>query len=191
MHKEPLLINTVNDVVNLFTSTDYVQVSEEELYQMALWILNHWDDAPPSWVYDGEDFYSLADTFALLARGLNDKFGQVGVVSEIYGPWSLSRDASDAATVSADELLDLASTDLYVDWRMEEFYSVGDTTLTSAQVLYVWSYLFAANYSQVDITHVPIPEMRSVPETYELLETLGCHDCLDTAWSLKPARFQD
>jgi len=180
-----------NDVVNLFMSADYVEVDEEELYQMALWVLNNWDGAPPSWVYDGEDFYSLADTFALLARGLNGEFEQTAVVSEVYGPWSLSQIESEATTVSVDELRTLATTDLYTDWRMKEQYEIGDVALTSAQVLYAWSYLFAANQAQVDITHVPIPEMQSAPETYELLETLGCHDCLDTTWSLKPARFQD
>jgi len=46
-------------------------------------------------------------------------------------------------------------------------------------------------YNGVYMESIAVPKTDAVPETYYTLEDLGCTDCLDTAWSLKPARFQD
>ncbi|PJA45346.1 hypothetical protein CO174_03775 [Candidatus Uhrbacteria bacterium CG_4_9_14_3_um_filter_50_9] len=188
---EALQFVSTNEVLNLFTSDDYWNVTEDELAQMSLWILNNWDGEPPAWVYDGEDFYSLVDAFALLAQGLNGAFEPTGVVSEIYGPWSLSEPSTTSVSVSARDLSTLASDDLFTNNRMQERYMVGDQTLTATQILYAWSYLFTANQMNVEVETISIPSTNSAPETYDLLENLGCTDCLDTTWSLKPARFQD
>ena len=178
------------DVVDLFTSEDYWDVDDEELDQMAAWLLNEWEGAPPVWTYDGEDFYSLADTFALLAARAGGKSVD-GIVSRIYGPWTVTQPATTATSVAADDLVGAAQGGLVSASRIQESYRVGSQELTATQVLYALAYLRLAGRQGVDARTIPVPATATGPQTLELLNTLGCTDCLDTAWSLKPARFQD
>ena len=179
-----------DDVVGLFTSQDYWQVDEDELEQMTLWLLNHWEGAPPSWVYDGEDFYSLADAFALLTAALQGSLDEADVVSKVYGPWSAVQPQTPGTSVSSDALRDLLDSSLITDNRIAETYDAGSATLTATQLLYALGTLYVMDRYQVDATDIQIPVTASAPPTSAYLEALGCINCLDTAWSLKPARFQ-
>jgi hypothetical protein len=109
-----------DEVVDLFTSEDYWRVDEDELEQMALWLLNHWDGAPPSWIYDGEDFYSLADTFALLMAALQGSLDEADVVSKVFGPWSAVQPQTPATSVRVDALRTLIEGRLIEDGRIAE-----------------------------------------------------------------------
>jgi hypothetical protein len=157
---------------------------------MALWLLNHWDGAPPSWIYDGEDLYSLADTFALLMAALQGSLDEADVVSKVFGPWSAVQPQTPATSVRVDALRTLIEGRLIEDGRIAETHDAGGATLTATQVLYTLSTLYVMDRIGVEATEVQIPAMASAPPTSTYLEALGCTNCLDTAWSLKPARFQ-
>lgn len=177
-------------VVGLFTSDDYWNVDADELEQIALWALNNWQSRPPNWVYDGEDFYSLSDAFALLAAALSGSSTD-GLVSNVFGPWSATQAASPAAGVSVDDLRALVADGLIDDGRIRETYEVSGQTLTATQVLYALSYLYVFDRYSVAAATIEVPQTQTAPETFGYLEDLGCVNCLDSAWSLKPARFQD
>jgi len=172
-------------IVGLFTSEDYWTVDDDELEQIALWTLHHWVGRPPVWTYDGEDFYSLADTFALLAARLGGT--SLDVVSQVYGPWSAGGQQAGSTSISVADLRTLIDSGLIDDGRIAEIY--GD--LSATQLLYAMAYLYVADRNGVEVGAIALPATAAAPETYDLLEDLGCTDCLDTAWSLKPARFQD
>ena len=178
-----------DQVVELFTSDDYRDVDDDELERLALWMLHGWDGRPPNWVYDGEDFYSLADAFALLAAALRDA-PAAGIVSNVYGPWSAAQVEAGPTDVVVDELRTLLRGDLIHDGRIAETYTVGGRTLSASQVLYALGYLYVLDRNTADAESIRVPATDSAPETLGFLETLGCSGCLDTAWSLKPARFQ-
>jgi hypothetical protein len=178
-----------DQVVELFTSDDYWDVDDDELEQLALWILNEWSARPPDWVYDGEDFYSLVDAFALLAAALRDAPAEA-IVSNVYGPWSAATASTESTDVPVANLRDLLGGELLQGDRVAESYSVGGRTLSATQVLYALAYLFVLDRNSVEGETIRIPATQSAPQTLGFLETLGCVACLDTAWSLKPARFQ-
>jgi hypothetical protein len=178
-----------DQVVDLFTSDDYWNVDEDELEQMALWALNHWDSRPPAWTYDGEDFYSLADTFALLEAGLNGTLDG-DIVSNVSGPWSRAQAQTQASEVSVLDLRTLLDHGLVGDGRIQEAYTVGGHTLTATQLLYALSYLYIYDRYSVSADAIQIAATGTTPQTFDYLDDLGC-PCLDTAWSLKPARFQN
>lgn len=181
---------SAQEVVELFVSDDYLTVDEQELEQMALWILNQWDEAPPNWVYDGEDFYSLTDAFFLLASAFSGEVDE-GAFLSIYGPWSLTEKQTRAVTIATDDLRTFAQEEALVSNPLKETYRIGSQTLTTTQILYGLSYLLMIEQQEAEIDTITIPKTQTAPATYELLETLGCADCLDSSWSLKPARFQD
>jgi hypothetical protein len=182
---------SADQVVGLFTSEDYWDVDADELEQIALWTLNQWDGSPPDWTYDGEDFYSLTDTFALLVAALQGSLAGSDTVSNVYGPWSATRATTPATSVSVDALRSLLDDDLIREDRIAETYSVGGETLTATQLLYALSALYVFDRYAVNAGDIEVPQTETAPQTFGYLETLGCSNCLDTAWSLKPARFQD
>lgn len=177
-----------DEVVDLFTSEDYWNVDADELYQISLWLVNEWDKAPPNYAYDGEDFYSLTDAFYLLTQGLQYNFPEEGIVSNYWGPWS-DANVGSAGTIWSFDLESWA-----IDFNEEQIPNtiyLSDQEWNSAQVLYALAYLYAMNYDGTMPTSVFVGPSEMAPESYELLEELGCTGCLDTSWSLKPARFQD
>ncbi len=180
-----------SDVVGLFTSDDYWNVDPDELEQIALWTLNNWEGRPPSWVYDGEDFYSLDDAFALLVDALSGATPTKTRVSNTYGPWGVTIAHTAETNVSVADLRSLLEGDLFDNDRIAETYTVGGQELTATQVLYAFSYLYELDQAGVAADTITIPATDTAPETFGYLEDLGCTNCLDTAWSLKPARFQD
>lgn len=183
-------VNT-NEVIDLFTSEDYWNVHEDELEQMALWIVHQWEDAPPSWVYDGEDFYSLADAWMLLKDGLNNMYLEEGPISTTYAPWSgLEQITPSKTVVAAEEVLSFAEDVSVMQDRLDVAYQIGDHYLSLTQSLYAMAYAYLMKV-QGTSGEITIPPVTEFPETYYLLEDLGYNGCFDTTWSLKPARFQD
>ncbi len=182
---------SADEVIGLFTSDDYWNVDADELEQVALWTLNQWNGQPPNWTYDGEDFYSLSDTFALLVSALQGSLADSDVVSNVYGPWSVTQDVTPAANVQVDTLRSLLDGELIHDGRIDETYEVGGQRLTATQLLYALSALYVFDRNSVDAGVIEVPQTATAPETMGYLDALGCTNCLDTAWSFKPARFQD
>lgn len=180
-----------SDVVGLFTSEDYWDVDEEELYQIALWLVHNWDGAPPNWAYDGKDFYSLTDAFALLVYGLDQAFFDEGIVSSYAGPWSLSVKNTQTDTLTAQDIFDFRSQQILSGKQIKRTYEINGNSYTSTQLLYALAYAYAAEYLGEAYEVITLPATNTAPQTYELLEAIGCIDCLDTSWSLKPARYQD
>jgi hypothetical protein len=193
MTGDPGALQFVNatGVIGLFTSDDYWNVDAEELEQIALWNLNNWEGRPPNWAYDGEDFYSLADAFALLADALSGTTPPETRVSNTYGPWSVSIGQTAEANVPVADLRSFAAGDVLDGDRIAETYVIRGQELTATQVLYALSYLYVLDRSGVQAATITVPATATAPETLGYLEDLGCVNCLDTAWSLKPARFQD
>jgi len=177
-----------DEVVELFTSDDFWHVDEDELYQMSLWLLNEWTDSPPVYAYDGEDFYSLTDAFFLLQEGLQGNFPENGIVSEYMGPWSEAKSES-AGMMWTDDLEKWITK--FDKNTIPETIEIGDREWNSAQVLYALAYFYATDYKNQAQDSISIGVSSAETEASGLLEDLGCSNCLDTAWSLKPARFQD
>lgn len=177
-------------VVELVTSDDFWNVDAAELSAIAAWIVQSWDGRPPSYAYDGTDYYSLSDAFALLVTALGGE-GGTGLVSRWYGPWSVSEAKAAATSVRAEDLLAFAQS-FGEGPVIDPTHRVGGTTLTAGQALYAmaYQYLLQSNAEfDGDWNAIAIPATESVPETYPLLESLGCENCADTSWSFKPARF--
>lgn len=95
-----------------------------------------------------------------------------------------------AATVSTAEVRELLAGAIIEDARIQESYSVGGRIVSPTQLFYALSYLYVLDRHGVDTEVIDIPATLTAPSSYFLLETLGCADCLDSAWSPKPARFQ-
>jgi hypothetical protein len=179
---------TSDEVVDLFTSEDFWHVDEEELYQLSLWIVNHGSTQVPNYTYDGEDFYSLTDSFFLLLNGIRGDFPDEGIVSTYWGPWS-NAEAGGAEMMWTND---------FESWlydfdenQIPEIIEISDKEWNPAQVLYALAYYYATNYTEGAPSSMFIGNVNPEPESYNLLEELGCNSCLDTAWSLKPARFQN
>lgn len=178
-----------DEAVELFVSEEYWEVTEEELIQMSHWILNEWDETPPAYAYDGLNYYSLTD-FAFLALAHYQGESLDGIVSEKIGPWSRNVAATDELSLQTQDLYEWMSR-VSLDAAFPESLTVGKTELSSAQVLYALAMVTAAQAQNTELSEITIPATQTAPASYDLLETLGCIDCLDTSWSLKPARFQD
>jgi hypothetical protein len=177
------------EILDLFTSEDYWSVSEDELYNVALWLLNDWEEQTPNWAYDGEDYYSLTDAFVLLAHGLQGTFDELDVVSRYYGPWSLGEIRTQASEMEVETLK--AWVMEWDDEMIDEVFKIDGVSFTASQVLYALAHVYLLEHDGLMMESIVIPEMINAPETYSILEDLGCSDCLDSSWSLKPARFQD
>lgn len=180
-----------DEVVDLFTSEDYWEVDADELEQIALWIVNEWDDAPPEWVYDGEDFYSLTDAWMLLTAGLNNVYLEQGPISTTYAPWSGLEQITDATNVAYEDIIAFVDEVSVIQNRLDVAHEIGEEYLSLTQSLYAMAYAYAMKAQGVATGMIEIPAVDRFPESYHLLEELGCGGCFDTTWSLKPARFQD
>lgn len=182
---------TADQLEDLVTSEDYWMVTRTELQTIAASIVRNWDGRPPVYGYDGTDYYSLADSFGLLVSELGGVDRETEVVSSWYGPWSASESVAPAGKIRAEDILTFAEGFGAGD-EIATSYIVGGTTYSAGQLLYAMAYLYLLRSdSKLDgqWNTIEIPPTESVPETYGLLESLGCIGCADTAWSLKPARF--
>lgn len=181
---------SADQVAKLVTSEDYWTVDDAELQAISASIVRNWDDRPPTYAYDGRDYYSLADSFGLLVSALGGRDGD-GTVSAWYGPWSLSESIAPAALIRGEDLLSFA-VEFGEGTEITPSYEIGGTSYAAGQVLYAMAFQFLLHADdRFDGTWnaVEVPKTRSVPEAYGLLEDLGCVGCADTSWSLKPARF--
>lgn len=180
-------------VVAAVTTEDYWEVNEQELSSIAAWLVHSWKTTPPVYTTDGTDFYSLADTFALLWNGLLDKHNDPSLISSWYGPWAHPTTTSKATEIASTDLLNLLET-TSLDREIPATFTIGDTKYSAAQILYAmaYEYLSQANTALSGTwTHISIPALSPMPQSFEALEDIGCIDCTDTAWSLKPARFHE
>lgn len=181
---------SADQVAELVTSEDYWTVDDAELEAIAASIVRNWNGRPPAYAYDGMDYYSMADSFGLLVSALGGRSGE-GAVSSWYGPWSLSESETPSAVVRAEDLLSFAD-EFGEETEIESSYTIGGTSYAAGQVLYAMAFqylLHADSAFDGEWNAVEIPKTRSIPESYGLLEELGCVGCADTSWSLKPARF--
>lgn len=180
-------------VVNAVTTDDFWNVDETELAAIAASLVQNWKTTPPVYTTDGTDFYSLADTFALLWNGLNGKFNDRSLVSSWYGPWALSTSDSAAATIASSDLLSFISAET-TDRAIPASFTIDGSTYSAAQMLYAMAYEYLLQADETlsgKWTGISIPALSPLPESFDYLEAIGCTGCTDTAWSLKPARFHE
>lgn len=180
-------------VVSAVTTDDFWNVDETELVAIAASLVQNWKTTPPTYTTDGTDFYSLADTFALLWNGLNGKFNDRTLVSSWYGPWALSTSDSTAATIASSDLLTLIGAEKS-DRAIPATFTVDGSSYSAAQILYAMAYEYLLQSDESlsgQWTGISIPALSPLPESFEYLEAIGCTNCTDTAWSLKPARFHE
>ena len=176
-----------DEVVSLFISEDSQSLDQDERMELALWLLNNWGENPPDWGYDGEDFYSLTESFYVLTKGLDSK--KDVPLTWMTGPWSAKGSSSVAGEMDPEDLAEWAA-----DWDGEaipQTFTLSNETWNPAQVLYALAYLTVAEGENWSINSIEIPKTITYNSFYPYLEALGCTDCLDSSWSLKPARYQD
>lgn len=180
-------------VVAAVTTEDYWNVDASELTDIAAWLVHSWETTPPVYTTDGTDFYSLADTFALLWNGLSDKYNDPSLVSSWYGPWAHSTTTSKTTEIASEDLLNLLKT-TSLDREIPATFSMDGTQYSAAQILYAMAYEYLSQSNTAlsgTWTHISLPALAPMPESFSALENIGCTGCTDTAWSLKPARFHE
>lgn len=176
-----------DELVSLFISEDSDSVDSEERVNLALWLLNNWSDTPPDWTYDGEDFYTLTESFYVLAKGLGNE--KAVSLTWMIGPWSAEGSPNTSGQLETEDLMEWVE-----EWDGEvipERFSISDGEWNPAQVLYALAYLTVIEDKNWDQDEINIPTTLPYNSFYPYLEDLGCVDCLDSSWSMKPARFQD
>ncbi|MBT3217964.1 MAG: hypothetical protein HN348_02655 [Proteobacteria bacterium] len=190
-----------DDLLEMAAPDDYWEVSSDELDVLARWVVLNWGDGPPDWAFDGEDYYSLRDVLGLLAQALTDPAADSWPVLQYYGP--LSSEEGTAATLDSADLKAAASAlvaTIDTDdeaWEttpsriVDSHFTVGESTVNTAQLLYGLAYLYATEYAEFDFTEIEVPAAEGMPETYEILQEFNGHACEPTAWSLKPARIRE
>lgn len=181
---------SADQVADLVTSDDFWEVDAEELQSIAAWIVQNWNGEPPVYTYDGRNYYSLTDSFALLVNAIGGRSSE-GVVSRWYGPWALPETKASSVAIEAQDLIVFAQ--MFGDGpEVEAAYSVGEETLSAGQLLYAMAYQYLLQSEKEfdgQWNTILIPATTSLSDSYSLLEDLGCIGCADTSWSLKPARF--
>lgn len=187
-------------VVEMATPTTYTIVSAAELNAMAEDLIANWGDTPPDFVTDGSNYYSLRDLMGLLGMAMI-RYRFTGTVPaqqtlpKLYGPLEVI-ESSGGATLSRPALFGMAWSVTqaviasYGSWQTvpnsilpSDYYGA----INSSEALYGLAAFYTSLYDGVPATSVTIPPTAPVPTTYNLLETLGCWSCAESAWSLKPA----
>lgn len=188
-------------VVELVAPSAYWQVSRETLDVLARWAVLKWDGAPPAFVSDGEDFYSLRDLFILLTNALAaTEHPNVQSLTLAYGPLEETGDAP-AISLAATAVRELARGNAITltpptGWSqtptniLASSYATGGQTISAAQLLYAMAMLYASEFAGKPLTSIDLPATQSMPTTLENLTGLHCLHCAGTAWSLKPARLR-
>jgi hypothetical protein len=189
-----------NNVREMIAPTSYWTISEESLDTLCRWAILNWTDAPPNWVSDGTDFYSIRDLFVLLVKSLSSENPGSIKLSHAYGPRT-DGGTSNAVTISADAIVSLANSlsENFAGGKawtttpenfLEASYTSGATKLNTAQLLYGMAMVYASNYAKKGLSSIEIPASKMMPETLGYLEQVGCTTCEGTSWSLKPARIR-
>lgn len=189
------------EVVDIVAPDDYRQVTPEELTAAALWIIEHTSDLPPSFASDGTEFYSLRDMVGLLSLALTGADSATITLPRFHGPREAMVPGPDSS-VSATDLIEIAqqiADDIEAGaaaWQrtppdiLEGAYEVDGLALNTSQLLYGLAMLYASQQASQPLDHVAIPAIAAVPETIGPLMELGCINCTDSCWSLKPARIR-
>ena len=189
------------EIIELVAPPEYWTVTADTLDVLARWALLNWDGAPPNWVSDGEEFYSIRDLFVLLVLSFGGGFPDSQQLPMAYGPHADSAASVAEVTVSAQSVVEVAA-DLAplfapsADWELTPScivaaeYELGGVKLSAAQFLYAMATVYASIAAGAPVTEVTVPATASMPETLEILDKLGCPACQGSSWSLKPARIR-
>ncbi len=188
-----------DDVVELAAPADYWRVTADELDRIARGTLAHWDDAPPDWVSDGVEFYSLRDAIGLLATALANGMPAELPLRRFYGPLEGLPGAGTA--VPRGDILDLADQVATAAAVSDEPWTPVPTilpsgfattfgTINTAQALYVLAAAYAATADGQTVHGVVVPASDPAPGTADILADLTALAPIDSAWSLKPARIR-
>ena len=191
------------ELLALVAPAEYWSVSAAELEAVARWLLQEWGAAPPPYASDGAEFYSLRDAIGLLASALTQQanrgvFPETQEITLFYGPLEAVLPA-EGLTLAVNEVyqiaeqvnrLPAASDD---SWQLTPgnilpgSFAVDGGKINAAQALYALALVYASSYAGTPVDSVPLPATQPLPDTYAILDSLGCWDCYDSAWSLKPA----
>ena len=191
------------ELLALAATAEYWSVSAAELDAIARWLLQAWGSAPPPYASDGAEFYSLRDAMGLLAAALTQQanrglFPETQEITLFYGPLEALPPA-EGLTLSLNEVYEIAAQVNRLLAASEEAwqltpgnilpgsFTVAGGEINAAQALYALALVYASSYAGTPVDSVPLPATQPLPDTYEMLDTLGCWDCYDSAWSLKPA----
>jgi hypothetical protein len=181
-------------IIDHVAPAEYFEVGRSEIEAMARWTLDHWDGAPPVWVYDGLDYYSIRDVLVLFSMAVAEPDRTTFDLLYAYGPFD-DAGSTGAATASLADLRSAAASiatsvtaAATAPWEVSPSNLLDSryAGLTLAQVLYGLAAIIADPASADPVT---IPATASAPGTLGLLEAMGCPTCSGTAWSLKPARI--
>jgi hypothetical protein len=191
------------ELLALAAPDEYWSVSAAELEAVARWLLQEWGAAPPPYASDGAEFYSLRDAMGLLASALTQQanrgvFPETQEITLFYGPLEAVLPA-EGLTLAVNEVYQIAeqvnrllaaSDD---PWQLTPgnilpgSFAVDGGEINAAQALYALALVYASSYAGTPVDSVPLPATQPLPDTYAILDSLGCWDCYDSAWSLKPA----
>lgn len=181
----------------------YFEVSSDQIDRIAQWLVSHWTDGPPPYVYDGLEYYSLRDALVLLSNAVTEPERATYTLRAAYGPLS-DPGWREAALVHPEDLVEIAhiihrqiEDGHSSEWQVtpahvvEPSYSPGGGAGHSlSQVLYGLAQLRLSSALGQELTEVPVPATEGLPRTIDALHELACPTCFDTAWSLKPARIR-
>ena len=187
------------EISSLVAPELYWSVNATELDAIASWLYHNWGDGPPPFVSDGEEFYSLRDALGLFATALSEDLPTLLDLTLFFGPLDaiestteLTLSAADIRTLAAEITTFMVPDTLWQATPSNIVPSSFDTasgTVSTAQALYAMALLYASVRAGAPLDSVLVPASSSTPETYDLLLEVGCLACVDTAWSLKPARI--
>jgi hypothetical protein len=189
-----------DDVVAAIAPSAYWTVNKATLDALARWIVQKWNGRPPNYASDGVDFYSLRDSFTLLAKALGESELPISTqLTAAYGPRT-SESGAGAVALSATEIRSLAKNlaQKYVSesWastptaQLEGSVQTSAGSINTAQLLYAMALCYAKTYAKHAFSTVQVPASEAMPETYQLLKDLGSARPEGDAWSLKPARIR-
>lgn len=182
---------------------DYWSLSESEITAMARWLLQEWtsDGAPPDFVTDGIEYYSLRDGLgALLGAQLAP--GEEHSLDVLYGPLTGNESETEGClpteelTALAQPIWDQIVASRDADWVMTPQNILPDQVSSSigllnlAQVLRALATMHIAQVERLEGNGVQIQPALGTPETAALIEQLGTYHEVETSWSLKPARVR-
>ncbi len=191
-------------LVDKVAPADYWEISAVELAAMSDDLLSNWHERPPAFVYDGGYYYSLRDMVVLLSKALAESVATTGgsiQLTDSYGPFA-QKGYDKAIQLAGDDIRETAKNiarDLQSaeqGWQVEpanllrSVYFVAGKQIALVQLLYAMASVYQSDYYQLSQTDIDVPGMSSaVPQTDEILKSMGCDDCQGSSWSLKPAKI--
>lgn len=188
-----------DDVIELVAPDHYFVVTFEELDAIASWLYHNWGEHPPAFASDGLEFYSLRDTLGLFATAVASDFSDPVELGMFFGPLEEEESAATVSVAPSDveaiASVIVSSTTPDATWQptpnnvVPSQFETEAGTLNASQALYALMMLYASTRAEVTLGTIEVPETEGVPTTYGLLLEIGCLSCVDTAWSLKPARI--